>query len=353
MRDDAPLRVALVGYGPAGEVFHAPLVAGTTTMELAGVVTRDAGRRARAASRFPRARLMTTPDEIWADASQFDLVVVASPNRTHVAIALEAVQAGLAVVVDKPLAGSVADAVVLREAAAPGAVPITVFQNRRFDGDFLTVRRLLADGALGPVHRFESRFERWRPVVDARAWRESGDPADAGGLLYDLGSHLVDQALVLFGPVESVYAELRCVRPTAQVADDVFVALTHRCGVISHLWTSMLAAEPGPRMRVSGSAASFVKFGLDVQEDSLRRDSPVDAPDWGVEPEESWGRITSDTGSRPVPTVAGCYPRFYDMVAEAIRGRGPMPVGIDDAIATLGVIEAAQASAEEHSVVHL
>ena len=351
MDDDGPLRVALVGYGLAGEIFHAPLVAATATMELAAVVTRDAGRRQRAATRFPRARLMASPDEIWADPSQFDLVVVASPNRTHVQLAREALKARLAVVVDKPLSASVADAIELRDAAARAGVPITVFHNRRFDGDFLTVGRLLANGALGPVHRFESRFERWRPVVDARAWRESSDPLDAGGVLYDLGIHLVDQALVLFGPVESVYAERRCVRPSALVSDDVFLALAHRRGVISHLWASMVAAEPGPRMRASGSAGSYVKFGLDVQEEALRRGLPVYSPGWGSETEERWGRVTTDTGSWPVPTVAGCYPRFYEMVADALLAGAPMPVVIDDAIAAIGVIEAARMSAEEHAVI--
>jgi len=348
---DARLQVVLVGYGLAGEVFHAPLVAGTASMEVAGVVTADAGRQARVAARFPQARLMSSPDEIWADPSQFDLVVICSPNRTHIPLALNAVEAGLALVVDKPAAATVADAIRLKDAAVARGVLVAVFQNRRWDGDFLTLCDLLEKKALGVVHRFESRFERWRPEVSHRAWRESPDPADAGGVLYDLGSHLIDQALVLFGPVTSVYAELRNVRPSARVDDDAFIALAHSNGTVSHLWASLVAASAGPRMRVLGRAASFVKFGLDVQESLLRQGIDTGSADWGSEPEKRWGYISVGTDPQPVANVSGRYQRFYELVAEALLRGGPMPVEIDDAIATLRVIEAAQTSAQHHTVV--
>lgn len=340
-----PLRVALVGYGLAGEVLHAPLISGTSSMVVAAVVTADPDRRARAAARFPQALVLSSPDEIWTRRSRFDLVVVASPNRTHVPLALAAVEAGLPVVVDKPAAATVADAIGLRDAAGARGVPVTVFQNRRWDGDFLTLRALLARGALGPVHRFESRFERWRPEVSAGAWRESPDPADAGGVLYDLGSHLIDQALVLFGPVASVYAELRRVRPGARVDDDAFLALVHGQGTVSHLWASAVAAGQGPRMRALGREAAFVKDGLDVQEGLLRDGVDPGSAGWGAEPEERWGHLEAADGSRRVRSVPGCYPRFYQLVADALVGGGPMPVSIDDAIATLRIIETARAGA--------
>jgi predicted dehydrogenase len=349
---DAPLRVALVGYGLAGEVFHAPLISATAGMDIAAVVTADTGRRARVSARFPQARLMSSPAEIWADPSRYDLVVVASPNRTHVPVALDAVDAGLAVVVDKPAAPTATDLVRLKEAAAARQVPVTVFQNRRWDGDFLTLSDLVEREVLGSLHRFESLFERWRPGV-AEVWRESPDPADAGGLLYDLGSHLVDQALVLFGPVRSVYAELRNVRPDARVDDDTFIALQHRWGTVSHLSASLAVADPGPRMRALGRLGAFVKFGVDVQEDQLRRGADPDSPDWGSEPEAQWGRLTLGEESRPVATIAGRYQRFYELLREALGGAGPLPVDIDDAIATLRVIEAAQASAREQRVISL
>ena len=245
----ADARVALIGYGLAGEAFHAPLVHATRGLELAAVVTQDPTRRAGAAARYPHAQLFGSPDEIWSEPGRFDLVVVAAPNRAHVELATRAVDAGLAVVVDKPLAITAADAVELRDAATARGVPVAVFQNRRWDGDFLTARQLIADGALGSVHTFESRFDRWRPEVKAGAWRESPDPADGGGLLFDLGSHLIDQAHVLFGPVDSVFAEVRAVRPGARVDDDVFVVLHHRSGTVSHLGASMVVADLGPRMR--------------------------------------------------------------------------------------------------------
>ena len=351
---DTRLRVGLVGYGLAGGVFHAPLIAGTAGMEVAGVVSSDPGRRARVAARYPQARLLSSAGEIWADPSQFDLVVICSPNRTHVSLALDAVEAGLAVVVDKPVAATVVDAVRLRDAAAARGVRVGVFQNRRWDGDFLTVRDLLDAGSLGSVHRFESRFERWRPEVAHGAWRESPDPTDAGGVLYDLGSHLVDQALVLFGPVTSVYAELRNVRAGARVDDDAFVALAHSSGTVSHLWMSLVAASAGPRMRVLGSTASYVKFGLDGQESRAPSAGRCRFARAGVRNRRKhWGRVWAGEESRPVATVPGRYQRFYELVADALLHGGPMPVEIDDAIATLRVIEAARRSGARRAVVNV
>jgi predicted dehydrogenase len=336
------LRVALIGYGLAGEVFHAPLISGTATMRVASVVTRDPVRRAKVTTRLPDALLMSSPDEIWADPSQFDLVVIASANRTHAPLALEAIDAGLPVVVEKPVAATVADAVQLRDAAAAQGVPISVFQNRRWDGDFLTLQGLLGQEALGPVHRFESRFERWRPKTAYSDWRESAEPSDAGGVLFDLGSHLIDQALVLFGPVDLVHAELLKVRPGVRVDDDAFISLVHHSGTVSHLWASLAAPDAGPRMRVLGNVAAYVKFGLDVQEDLLRQRGDPRSDDWGSEPRERWGRLGIGTHSQPVPTVPGRYQCFYELVADALLHDGPMPVDIDDAIATLRVIETAR-----------
>jgi predicted dehydrogenase len=295
---------------------------------------------------------MSSPTEIWADPSQFDLVVITSPNRTHSKLALQAIAVGLPVVVDKPAAATSAEVIRIRDAAVARDVPVTVFQNRRWDGDLLTVSALLDKAALGSVHRFESRFERWRPEVSS-AWRESSDPADAGGVLYDLGSHLIDQALVLFGPVSSVYAELGNVRPDAVVDDDAFVGLTHRSGELSHLWTSLVAADQGPRMRVLGLGGSFVKFGVDVQEDQLRQGMAPGSEGWGLDPKQQWGRLSVGANSEPVPTVPGQYERFYELLADALLGNAPMPVDIDDAVATLRVIEAARASAQEHTVISL
>ena len=204
----AALRVAVVGYGLAGRVFHAPLIAARPDMRVAAVVTADPERRAAAESDHPGVRVVERADALWERPGDLDLVVVAAPNRAHVPLARAAIAAGLAVVVDKPLAPDAASARALADEAAAAGVMLTVFQNRRWDGDFLTVRRLLAEGAVGEPVRFESRFDRWRPVVDGGRWRERPGAEEAGGLLADLGSHLIDQAVTLFGPPTAVHAEV-------------------------------------------------------------------------------------------------------------------------------------------------
>ncbi len=350
---DEDIRVALIGFGMAGAVFHAPLIAATEGLSLTTIVTADEGRAADAASRFPSARVVPSAEDVWSDAGGHDLAVVAGPNRAHASLALAAIEAGLGVVVDKPLAVTAEEGRRLRDAAADRAVLISAFHNRRWDGDFLTLRRLVAERALGDVHRLESRFERWRPEPREGAWRESDDPADAGGLLYDLGSHLIDQALVLFGPVRSVYAELDVVRPGARVDDDVFVALAHEGGARSHLWASAVAAEGGPRLRALGSAGAYVKHGMDVQEDALKDGQAPGGPDWGAEPEGAWGAAGSPGGMRAVPTQPGDYPAYYAGIRDALRHRSPPPVTVDEAIAVLELIEAARRSGERGEVVRL
>jgi predicted dehydrogenase len=294
-----------------------------------------------------------TVDELWRRSADIDLVVVASPNATHVPIARAALDAGLPVVVDKPVAATVAAATELRDAAAERGLLVSVYHNRRWDGDVRTLGSILSGGALGTVHRFESRYERWRPQVDATRWRESPDPDAAGGLLYDLGSHLIDQALVLFGPAATVYAEVRAVREGARVDDDVFVAVTHAGGVRSHLWASSVAADHGPRLRVLGSAGSYVKYGMDVQEAALRAGATPGDPGWGAEPESAWGRLGTPDGVRSVPTEPGAYEDFYAGIRDALRDGTPPPVTIDQAIDVLAVIEAARRSAADRELVRL
>jgi scyllo-inositol 2-dehydrogenase (NADP+) len=347
-----PIRVALIGYGLAGAVFHAPLIASVEGLELAAIVTQEDRRRTRARRDHPGAALLDSPEQVWQRAGDLDLVVVAATNRAHVPLARSSIEAGLAVVVDKPLAPSADEARSLVGEAHTRGVLLTVFQNRRWDRDFLTVRGLLDEDALGEVTRFESRFERWRPQLSG-GWRESGDPQDAGGLLADLGSHLVDQALVLFGPAAQVHAELDTRRAGAQIDDDTFVALRHESGVRSHLWMSAVAPQHGPRFRVLGSQAAYVKYGLDVQEELLGAGGRPDDPLWGREPEDRWGSLGIGDQLRPIPTVAGAYQRFYEAVALALRDGAPPPVDPDGVVAGLEVLDAARKSARERQVVKL
>ncbi|MFE2846853.1 Gfo/Idh/MocA family oxidoreductase [Streptomyces scopuliridis] len=353
-----PLRVGLVGYGLAGSVFHAPLIAATDGLALDTVVTSSPERREQARAEFPGVRFAAAPDELWQRTDSLDLIVIASPNKTHVPIATAALKAGLPVVVDKPVAGSAAEARELAALAEERGLLLSVFQNRRWDNDFLTLTRLIAAGELGDVQRFESRFERWRPQLKG-GWRESGAAEEIGGLLYDLGSHVVDQALVLFGPVVRVYAEADVRRPGAEADDDTFIALTHANGVRSHLYASATTAQLGPRFRVLGSAAGYVKHGLDPQEADLREGRrPGRGPGWGVEPESLWGRIGAGEspltgGGHPVETEPGDYPAYYAGIATALREGTAPPVTAHEAAAALDVLEAARRSAREGTAVTL
>ncbi|MFI9171498.1 Gfo/Idh/MocA family oxidoreductase [Streptomyces lincolnensis] len=353
-----PLRVGLVGYGLAGSVFHAPLIAATEGLALDTVVTSNPERQAQVRAEFPAVRTVATPDELLDRAAELDLIVIASPNKTHVTLATAALKAGLPVVVDKPIAGTAAEARELAALAEDRGLLLSVFQNRRWDNDFLTLRGLLADGELGDVWRFESRFERWRPQTKG-GWRESGDPAEIGGLLYDLGSHVVDQALVLFGPAASVYAETDLRRPGAEADDDTFIAITHTSGVRSHLYVSATTAQLGPRFRVLGSKAGYVKYGLDPQEAALKEgERPGTAADWGREPESLWGRVGAGEspltgGGRAQPTLPGDYPAYYAAVAKALLDGGPNPVTALEAAAALDVLEAARRSAHDGVAVKL
>ncbi|MCP2258752.1 putative dehydrogenase [Streptoalloteichus tenebrarius] len=352
-------RVALVGYGLGGSAFHAPFLATTPGLELAAVVTGNPERQAAVQERHPSAEVLPSPDALWRRADEFDLAVITTPNREHAPLARTALERGLAVVVDKPFAATSADAAGLAELADARGLLLSVFHNRRWDGDFLTVRRLVEEGRLGRVHRFESRFERWRPEVRP-GWKESADPADAGGILFDLGSHLIDQAVTLFGRPSRVYAEVSTLRGGAVVDDDAFVALHHAPapgaagpGVVSHLWMSALAADLGPRFRVLGDEAAFVKHGLDPQEAALRAGETPGGPEWGAEPPEAWGRVGAGEDVELEPTDPGAYQRYYAGVAEALATGGEPPVSAADGVAVLEVIEAARRSAEEGRVVTL
>ncbi|KAA5830058.1 Gfo/Idh/MocA family oxidoreductase [Saccharopolyspora hirsuta] len=344
------LRVGLVGYGVGGAIFHAPLIAAHPSLELSAVVTANPERQQQVRAEHPDTAVVDDVDSLLA--GELDLVVVASPNRTHVELATAALDAGLPVVVDKPFTPTAVEGRRLIEHAAAKGLMLTVFQNRRWDSDVRTVAKLIGDGELGRVHRFESRFERWSPTPKP-TWRDSGGAEDVAGILYDLGSHLIDQALQLFGPVASVYAEIDRRREGVRADDDSYLALTHVNGVRSHLWMSKVAAQPGPRFRVLGDRAAFTKHGLDPQEAALREGRlPVD-DSWGREPEASWGVLGAGDDVRRVPSERGDYLAFYDGVVESLREGTPPPVDPADAVAALDIISAAHRSAAEITVERL
>ncbi|ATE57127.1 Gfo/Idh/MocA family oxidoreductase [Actinosynnema pretiosum] len=332
------MRTALLGFGLGGTAFHAPFLSTAEGLTLSAVVTSRSGE---VGSRYPWVEVLGSAEELWSRAADFDLVVVTTPNRLHAAHARAALERGLDVVVDKPFAATAAEARSLADLARARGLLLAPFHNRRWDGDFRTVASLVRNGSLGSVHRFESRFERWRPEVKP-GWKESADPEALGSVVYDLGTHLVDQAVALFGRPRSVYAEVRALREGAQAHDDAFLALTHEGGEVSHLWASALANDQGPRFRVLGSRSSFVKHGMDPQEAALRAGELPGGPGWG----HDTGPAT--LGGAPVELERGAYQDFYAAVA---RRESPVPVG--DAIAGLEVVEAAFESARAGRVVEL
>jgi scyllo-inositol 2-dehydrogenase (NADP+) len=345
------LRVALAGYGLAGRVFHASLVEATAGLELAAVVTNDEDKRRLLAEEHPRAKAVGALGEALGE--DVDLVVVASPNRFHAELATQAIAAGKHVVVDKPLAVTAAQARTLEGHARKRGVTLSAFHNRRWDDDFLTLTREAGAGRLGRILRVESRFDRWRPQIKEGAWRELADPADGGGLLLDLGSHLADQAIQLLGPVAEVYAELDVRRDHAQVEDDVFVALRHAGGARSHLHAGVFAADGPPRFRVLGTEGTFVSRGLDPQEQQLRDGMAPGDPQYGARAAADAAHLHDGATAHALTMERGAWPRFYAHVVEAIRNGTASAVPAADAVTVLDVLEAARESSRTGAVVRL
>ncbi len=337
-------RVALVGFGLGGSHFHAPFIEAAPRLELRAVITSDSERQAEVASRYPQARVLTDVEGLLDHLEDIDLVVVSTPNASHAVIADAVLRQGLPVVVDKPVTPTSTETRRLAALAEANGTAIVPYQNRRWDGDFRTAVDLLSHGTLGALHTFESRYERWQPRVPQgpeRAWKRDRQPGTGTGIVHDLGTHVIDQAIVLFGRPEAVYADVAVRRPEGRVDDDAFVALLYPSGPRVHLWTSAVAADLGPRFRLLGSEAAYVKFGMDVQEALLSEGHRPTEPGWGEEPETSWGHLVAGAERRPVPTLPGSYGLFYTAMAAFLLDGGAPPVDVADAIVTAEVIEAA------------
>ncbi|WP_328460685.1 Gfo/Idh/MocA family oxidoreductase [Actinoplanes sp. NBC_00393] len=335
------VKFGLVGFGTGGRIFHAPLIASAANVDFVGVVTTSPERRAQVAAQLPGVGAYDSIAALAAEGVQ--AVAISTPAATHATLAREAIAAGLAVVVDKPFALDAATARDLVTEAETAGVPLTVYQNRRWDSDFLTVRKLMEKGSLGEIRRFESRMERWAP--------DREPPAAGGGTLLDFGSHLVDQALQLHGPAERVYAEMR----GEPLDDDFFLALHHTSGVESHLWGSWRQAGPGPRFRVTGSAGTYISAQLDCQEEVLKAGrTPAKLLDrWGVEPEHRWGHLFRGATGAPVESSRGRWDSFYPAFAEAVLGTGPLPVDPWDSVRAMEILDAARKSATSGASVTL
>ncbi|WP_284978785.1 Gfo/Idh/MocA family oxidoreductase [Arthrobacter sp. fls2-241-R2A-200] len=341
-----PIRTAIAGFGLSGSVFHAPYIAGNPSYELTAFATSDPERQAQAAKRYPNAKIGDAPLDLVALADELDLIVLGTPPATHHRLAKAALEAGLDVVVDKPFVVHSADGEeLIRLAASLGRV-LTVYQNRRWDGDALTVQKLLDAGTLGEVTRFEAGMERWAPEI-AKAWKASATAEDGGGVLFDLGTHVLDLALRFFGPATVTYAEIAARRAQENADDDVFLTLRHESGVISHVTINLNSHLHGPRFRVLGSRGAFVKFGSDPQEPFVRKGGLPSHPAYGVEPPENHGTLEVDGQQRTIPTERGAYPEFYRLLAEKLNDGGitsarPVPVDPADSVAVLRLIEQAR-----------
>ncbi|MGM0928171.1 MAG: Gfo/Idh/MocA family protein [Actinomycetota bacterium] len=348
MVEHRPLRTAVIGFGLSGRVFHAPFLEASNDYSLDAIVTSSPERAAQAAAAHPGARIVATAEELFAAPELLDLVVVGTPPASHYPLAAAALDRGLHVVVDKPFVPVSAQGEDLIAKARQAGVMLSVYQNRRWDADFLTLKKLIDGGELGRVYTFESRFERWKPE-GLRAWKATADAAAGGGILFDLGVHLIDQALTLFGPAATVYGETAqhtavagpaagsAARPGAD--EDAFVSLLHESGVRSRLSMNLISALPAPRFHVLGSAAAFTSWGTDGQEAALNAGAVPGADGYGVEPEERWGTLGTPGDTRKVPSERGAYPEFYRQLAAAINDGAPVPVEPAAALDAIRVIE--------------
>jgi len=338
------IRVGLVGFGMAGRVFHAPLISSVAGLQLAAVVERSQDK---AAQRYPKITTYRSLKAILADNS-LDLFVVATPSGTHFDVAKQILEAGKNVIVDKPMSTkSVGIANLMKIARSTGSMLIP-FHNRRWDSDFQTIRQLLGEKSLGRLVALESRFDRWRPTQPTdRLWKE--DPSLGGGVLLDLGTHLADQALALFGKPESVSADLRCERDWAKAVDAFTIRLRYP-GLLVTLGSNSLSAPPGPRFVLRGAKGNYSKSGLDPQEAALSLITRIEGPNWGQEPPNAWGTLTVDERgsiiSRPVKPIPGDYRLYYAAVRDAILGKSALPVTALDAWRVARLLEWAGQSSE-------
>src|ERR1700683_5098830 len=334
------IQVGLIGFGFAGRIFQSNVIQAVEGLELAAVVQRSGSE---AATAFPHARILTSVEDLLKDSS-IRLVVVATPNASHLPIARQCLLADRDVVIDKPFALNSGEAAELIQLARARHRLLSVYQNRRWDGDFQTVRKLLDSDQLGRLVKFESHYDRYRLAPRLHAWREDGSPG--GGVLFDLGSHLVDQALVLFGVPQSVWASVRVEREGAR-SDDAFDLYLHypASGLGVWLRATCLARAPGARFTLNGTLGTFRKFGIDPQEAHLLAGDMFSSKPWGLENPEHWGTLTMDEGGEPIstriPTEPGDYRGYYINLRDAIHGNSALDVTPLQAWKTIRTLEMA------------
>jgi scyllo-inositol 2-dehydrogenase (NADP+) len=343
------IEVGLVGFGLAGRAFHAPVIRAVPGLHLAAIVQRSGNE---AAGKYPDVRIVRSLDELLS-MPEIRLVVIATPNETHYPFAWQCLEAGRDVVVDKPFTTTLEEAVLLVQLAKETGRVLTVYQNRRYDGDFRAIRQLVEAGTLGRIVRFETAYDRFRPQLKPGAWRETMRPGS--GILFDIAPHLIDHALVLFGLPEAVTADVRIERENA-VADDAFDIMLHYSkGMRAVLRSSILAAAPRPRFVLFGTQGSFVKQAFDPQEMNLRQGYIPEGKPWGQEPEENWGVLTVPKGDsfdqRRIPSASCDYRDYYANVRDALLGRTALAVAPEYALDVMRLLELARESSDKHCTI--
>lgn len=333
------MRVGIAGYGLAGRYFHAPLLKGCG-YDVVVIQTSNAERAAHAVADFPNVKVVATIEELVAH--ELDLVVVASANLVHSQHAHAAISAGIPVVIDKPMGRTYAETAEIISAGERAGIPVSTFFNRRWDSDALTIKKVLASGVLGTIHRMDSRFERFRPELNTKSWRENMSAADGGGQLLDLQPHLISTALDWFGKAELVTSTVRAIRGGAD--DDAVLVLKHDSGVLSILSASAVVGAPGPRVRILGSKGALVINDLDPQEELLRSGKIPTGGKWDV-PTKSTTFIYRGSEVEEIVGEDGNYAMFYTLVAGAIEGKNPWPIPNEDALLVASLIDQARENA--------
>jgi predicted dehydrogenase len=349
--------VGVIGFGLGGRVFHAPFVSAVPGLKLVAIMQRKGDEAAKA---YPATKIVRSTEDLLAEPG-IELVVVSTPNETHFALAKQALEAGKHVVIDKPFAATSDEALELGRIAKLKGLHVIPFHNRRWDGDFLTVKKLLAEHAVGRLVTFESHFDRFRPIPRENTWKEAGNPAN--GMLFDLGPHLVDQCLALFGAPDAITASVRADRDETEIEDAFDITLhypeAHDKGLLAHCRTSYLACDNAPRFLLHGTHGSFKKNGLDPQEPALVHGAKVPvqgSPEvWLQEAEAAWGKLTvapvpADPAmlvERQVKTEPGDYRAFYANVRDAVLGMAELAVTPEDGYRVIKLLEMARVSSAE------
>lgn len=334
-----PIRTGLIGYGSVAEKMHAPLISACPDLDFVAIVERNGNR---CEEKFPNVRTFRSLDELL-DADFVDLVCITTPNEFHFPMAKQCLLAGKHVVVDKPVTVFSYETEELEQIAKEKNLTCSVFHNRRYDGDFRTLQKLVAEQTLGNLVYLESHFDRFRPQVSEN-WREKNVPGN--GITYDLGSHLIDQVVLLFGKPEAIYADIQKQRKNA-VADDFFDISLFYPAFKARVTAGVLVNVPTPKFLLLGEKGSYQKFFLDVQEQAFKDGLKPEGEHWGVEPEERWGRLFLENETVPYPTINGDYRIFYQNVADAILKHTPLQVTLPQTISVLKIIEAAFRSSTE------